>query len=63
MKLLFWRLMAAIDDIVHALDWYDGWDWLTDSAPRYLFCQWSQKGLFREEEKQGKWREPIVRDL
>jgi len=52
-RYLFYRFMVWLDDVLHLVDNVPGFDWFAGSTVRYNFCQWSQKGLWREEEKQG----------
>ena len=40
----FWRFMCWLDDMLHWLDFFDWWNWLTDTNARYRFCNWAQWG-------------------
>jgi len=53
MRYNFFRAMTWLDDVLHLVDNVPGFNWFAGSTVRYHFCQWSQRGLWREEEKRG----------
>ena len=46
----FWSFMCWLDEVLHTLDRYGQWFWLTDSEARYRFCQWVHRGYIEAED-------------